>query len=371
MAEARDVPSERAKPDRRRELSRRPREQKRQRVALGFIIFFLLVIAGFAVAFYARVFVLPGRQLVVKVDDVKYTRGDMANLLQARQRQFELIGFDFKAGEEVFKALQIIVENEIISQSAPKFGVTVSDEEVDTEIKLMFLLAPGADQEQLISSQAEREYQERYRAYLNTLQLSESEFRETIRKQTLREKFRHFIGENVPTVVEQVHLHRLVTAPTDEIDIMQVKFKDAVGVNRDPEHLQEAFKQIAREFSQDDREIVRKGGDLGWTPRGIYTKYDYNFFDLEVGKLSEPTPNIDNIEEIFFYMISERSEAHEIAPDDRETLKNNALQDWLNDERSNHDVFAEFTSDIYHWLIEELQLTRIATPTPVPNPLRL
>ena len=371
MAEARDVPSERAKPDRRQELSQRPREQKRQRIALGFIIFFLLVIAGFAVTFYAKVFVLPGRQLVVKVDDVKYTRGDMAKLLQARQRQHELIGFEFKTGEEVFKALQIIVENEIISQSAPRFGITVTEEEVDFEIKLLFLLAPGADQEKLLSSQAEREYQERYREYLNTLQLSESEFRETLRKQRLREKFRQFIGENVPTVVEQVHLHRLVVSQTDEIDIMQVKFKDAVGVDTDPEHLQEAFKQIAREFSRDDREIIRKGGDLNWVPRGIFTKYDYNFFDLEVGELSEPTPNIDNTEEIFFYMISERSEAREISPADREILKTNALQDWLNDERSNHDVFAEFTSDIYHWLIEELQLTRSTTPTPRPNPLGL
>lgn len=362
-----NVPSQGVRTDRRRELSRRLREGKRQRIALLFIAFFVLVIASAAVAIYVKVFVLPPRQLVVRVDNVRYTRGDMVKVLQAQQKQSELLGAGFRSGTEVFEALQLLVENEIIAQSAPKFSIAVSDEEVDAEIRELFSpVPPGALADPI---QVEREFQERFRSYLNSIQLSKQEYREQRRKALLRERVRQFIGESVPTVAQQVRLHRIVMSPEDEVDVMLVKFKDTVSDTSDPEKLREAIKQVVREFSRDDPETVRKGGDLGWAPRGAFKDYDDAIFALEVGKLSEPTPDIDNQRQIIFFVISEKQEARELEPYTRDLLKTGALQEWVNNERESHDVYAVFNSDIYDWVLKQLRASASTTPTPQPNPL--
>ena len=55
----------------------------------------------------------------------------------------------------------------------------------------------------------------------------------------------------------------------------------------------------------------------------------------------------------------------------REKLKTNALQKWVNKERSRHDIFAEFNSDVYAWVGDQLRLNdRSPTPTPNPDPLQ-
>ena len=220
-------------------------------------------------------------------------------------------------------------------------------------------LAEGKD-----PAQIEREFEEAYRSFLNVIQLSETEHRRLVRRILLRDVFREFIGESVPTVAEQVHLHRVAVGEGDEIDIMLVKLADAIGDSRDPEVIQREFKLISKEFSRELAEVERRGGDLGWVPEGVYPEYDAYFFDLEVGLVSEAALNSDNSNELYFFMLSERQTARELDPEDRKVLKDRALQDWLNDERDTNDVFSNFNSDIYNWMVEQLQLTTIRTPEP-------
>ncbi len=345
-------------------MSRRPGVLKRRRVAMAVVGFFLLVIVGVALALYAKSFVFPSKELVVRVDDVEYTRGDMVTLMRSQQAQAEMLGFPYRVGEEVFRALQGMVESEVLVQAAPRLGITVSEEEVDNVIRGLFSARLTSDEED--EGQLEREFQERYKQYLNEVQLSKSEDRTLVRRSLLREKVKQHIGDSVPTVVEQVHLYRLVVAPTDEIDIIQGKYVDAADISKDPEDLAQAFKEIVREFSRDDPETVRKGGDLGWVPEGIFHEYDFAFFDLEPGELSKPTPNINDTDVLFFFMVSEIDEAREVEPRNLDALKSRALQEWLNEERNSHDIFAEFNSDIYAWVIEQMRLTIKVTPTPEP-----
>ncbi len=346
--------------DRRREFSRRLREQKKQRIAMALMGLLLLLILGIIVAGYVMIFVLPPRQLVVRVNDVRYTRGDMVKLLRVQQRGAEFFGQQFSAGTEVFQALNTIVENEIISQSAPKYGIIVPDQELDEYIRA--LLAPPQD-DSADPVQAEREFRERYRAYLNTIQLSEQEHRQLVRKSLTREKLRQVIGESVPSVAPQVHLNRLIMTPEGEIDIMKIKFKDTVATKQTDDERREAFKALVREFSADNPEVIRKGGDLGWVPRGVYNDYDHVIFDLEVGKLSDPVPSVDNPRQLIFFMVSDRQEAREVEPEDRDALKTRALQEWINNERNSNDVYAVFNSDIYSWIIKQLGISSTITPT--------
>ena len=346
--------------DRRRRAAERTEDRRRRSIAFGVIGVLLVLVIGLLVAGYVVIFVRPPSELVVRVDDVRYSRGDMVKLLRVRQRGVEYLGGRFNAATDIFQGLQLIVENEIIAQSVPRFGITVSDEEIDAGIRAQF--APVAVAAGKTTDQVEREFQEVYRGYLNAVQISENEHRQLFRRDILRAKTRQLVGESVPTVAEHVHLHRLVLSPNDELDIIRKNYNDAVGVDKSSEHLQAAFKKIVRDFSRDDPETVRFGGDLGWVPSGVLDDYEYRFWNLELGELSIQTENLDNRQQLFLFMVSERDEAREIDPANREILKTRALQDWLNEERDNHDVYAVFDSYIYDWLIEQLGLTSIRTP---------
>ena len=361
--------SDNVRVDRRRVASQRSQDRGRQRLAFFLIGFFLLMILGIFIAGYVIIFVLPPREVVVRVNDVQYTRGDMVKHLRVTQKRLELMGGQLDVSTDLFLALQSFVEDEIISQAAPRFGVNVSDELLDAEIRRTVLpfeaISEGKD-----PAQIDREFQEAYRSFLNVIQLSEAEHRRLVRKLLLRDVFREFIGEAVPTVAEQVHLHRVAVTEGDEVDIMLVKLADAIGDSRDPDLIQREFKLISKEFSREQGEVVRRGGDLGWVPEGVYPEYDAYFFDLDVGKVSDAALNSDNSNQFYFFLLSERQTARELDPEDRKVLKDRALQDWLNAERESNDVFSKFNSDTYGWMLEQLQLTTIRTPEPQrTNPL--
>ena len=225
-------------------------------------------------------------------------------------------------------------------------------------------MAFGKSEEQIA-----RETAERYLNYLNTIQIDEDTHRSLVHKAILREKFRQQVGESVPLVAEQVHLFRLVMPLSGEMDIMRVKYEDAIRDTTDPDRLQLAYIEIAREFSVDIPEKVRLGGDMGWIAKGVIPDYERDFFLLEPGQLSDPVKNKDSMNQTFFFMISERQPARELSREVREELKSKALQDWVNTERSNHDVYAIFNSDIYDWVFQQLRLSSTA-PTPTPDPLQ-
>ena len=102
VEESSEAPSQPVRTDRRRELARIQGEQKKRRVAFALIGTFILVIVGIIVAGYVMIFVLPPRELIVRVDNVEYTRGDMVKLLRVRQRGTELQGETFNAGTDIF-----------------------------------------------------------------------------------------------------------------------------------------------------------------------------------------------------------------------------------------------------------------------------
>ena len=364
-------PRRTARSDRRRIASERsPEERRRHRLALIIIGALLLAITGIVVAGYVIIFVLPPQQLIVRVDDVSYTRGDMVKLLRIRQKALELDNAQqtLRSTDDIFQALQLIVENEVIAQVAPTEGISVSREEIDNQIRSS--MTPSEYEAQGKSAaQIEREYHERYRQFLNSAQVSEGEHRDLVRKAILREKFRQFVGDQVPVYAEQVYLHRMAMGYQDEIDIMQTKYADLLGDDRSPEHIRDTVRAIAREFSRDP-DTARSRGDLGWVPLGIVEDYEHDFWDLEVGEMSEPTPNVENPQMSFFFVVSQREEVLEISRINREQLKTRALQEWVNDERQNHDIYATFNSDIYAWFVEQLRVSASTTPTPVSsNPL--
>lgn len=358
--------------DRRRETSRVQQVQRRRRVAFAVIAVLLLVIVvGVIGVGYTLVFVLPPQERVVSVNDVTYTRGDMVKMLRIRQRLIEDSGQRIDTSTDIFQALQLIVENEIISQSAPSIGITVSDEEVDQQIQATIIFQAGGGLAGKSEEQLDREFKELYGNFLNSSQISEDEHRDIVRRTLLREKVRQYVGESVPGVAKQYHVYRLAVNQEDEIDIMFTKYKDYVKNSDDPLLLHEAFKAITREFSREAPELVRRGGEVGWVPLGVLEDYDDVIATVEVGELSDPIPNRDQRQQAFIFMVSEIDELRELAPVNHEALKTRALERWINEQRREHDVYAVFNSDIYAWMIQQLGISTAITPSPQPtNPFQ-
>ena len=354
--------------DRRREIVERQSEPTKRRLAIALIVVAVLAISGIVIAGYVVKYVIPPRQAIVTVNEVSFTRADMIKRLRAQQSGAELFGLDFKMSEEIFGALHTMVENEIMVQTSARYGLAVSEEEIDRWIQALFL-PRVSDLLTTDAAQINSEFKESYRAYLNATQLSESEHRDLARSSIVRAKFQEFIGERVPNVAEQIRYYQLVLNHIDEIDIIQTKYNDATASALTAEEFKLAFKEVVREFSRDDPETVRLGGEKGWLPRGVLPAYEDMLYALEVGKLSTPQQDVDDPTLVIFYMVPERAEARELDPENREVLKREALQEWLNEERDNHVVNAEFDSEIYDWLVAQLRISSKATPDPTPDSL--
>ena len=338
--------------------------QARQRLTLMAIGLALLVVAGILTAGFVIVFVLPPMQAIVRVNDVTYSRGDLVNALRAQQAQSRLFGLEFQASQEIFDALRLFVEDEILSQVAAKYGIVVEEEEIDRLIESDLL----ATDLHLDPETIRIGFDELYGQRLNELQVSEADHRKLTGRSILRAKFREFVGEQVPRIAEQVHYHRIMMTVGAEVDIMLVKLKDGLAEATTPEERQAVWWEIVREFSLDDPETVRMGGDAGWMPLGSTDVYAETILNLEMGEVSAPITDFESPKAVLFFMVSERDAARELSPSDLEDMKSRALQNWINDERDNHDIDAAFDSEIYSWMLEQLQQTAIATPTIQANP---
>ena len=54
------------------------------------------------------------------------------------------------------------------------------------------------------------------------------------------------------------------------------------------------WRNVTREFSLDEPEVVRLGGDIGWLPLGSFDVYAETILSLEIGKVSAPITDIES-----------------------------------------------------------------------------
>ena len=76
---------------------------------------------------------------MVKVNDTTFTMGYLLKLLRMQQAGSEATGQPLNIGSRPYDLVQLLSENEIISQAAPRLGLTVTDEEMDAEIRRRLL----------------------------------------------------------------------------------------------------------------------------------------------------------------------------------------------------------------------------------------
>ena len=291
----------------------------------------------------------PAGRVVANVGELRYTGAKLVSDLRIRKHLAGQLGVPFLMPYQAFRSINQALDDELIRQSMPNLGITVSDSEVDEAI-VELLDGVGAG----LATQSE--FRERLQRLLGLLRVSEADYRDFVTHSVIREKFNEVIRAAVSDMAEQAHVYRLLMSPDDEIEEMRAAYVDAVRLNaHHPAKLGEAFELIVQSYSRDDREIITAGGDMGWVPQGILTQYDYVIFELPVGELSEPVPVVGSRTRVFVFMVSERADDLEMDDENMKKLRRRAPQEWIDERRGEFQITADFDSVIYDWVVAQVR----------------
>ena len=333
------------RPVSRRQLSRGQREKRLQRLMWSLGAFFLILIVTIpGYASYAEYY-RPPRQLLVRVNDTTYNMGYYVKMLRLFQMLSTAQGQEFNLALIPFELVQLIEDNELIRQGAPRLNISVTPEDVSQEIRMRILGPPNPEEEE-DQAKLDKEFQQGYRQLLETVRFSDKEYRRIVEIDLLREELREQLGLQVPTVAEQVHLQGIFFSSETEKDPVQQAKEIANRVAAGEE-----FSALSRELSEDET-LKGNDGDMGWLPRGIMgEKFDEVIFGLEPGKVSEL---IATSEGYYVIKVLEKAAAREIEEGAREALKDQALAKWLSEERGRNEVVRSFDSKKYEWAVQQL-----------------
>ncbi len=312
---------------------------------------------------YFQIFVFPPRELALRVAAVEYTRGDVVDFIRFNQRMSEDLGVPFEVGNSLFEALQTLQENELAFQLAPRYGITVSPEEVDGRVDsiLGFVAQTVAERE---SNEYQTNVEEARRQFIHRIGMDEEVFRDFIRKSMFKERLRAVVAEEIPRVQVQIHLYEIILFNRDP-EIRRAIERDLVS--GDP------IEAVILRYS-DDPNVRRDLGDRGWFPFGVSPEIDALLFGLDAeGNRLLPirTPSDGRFDDEAswwsYIVVEEVNDAREIDEDNLEALTTRGMTIFLNRERANFDLYMVLDSDIFDWVNNQVRLsTLLPTPTPVP-----
>ncbi len=169
-------------------------------------------------------------------------------------------------------------------------------------------------------------YQTEVANYIKTLDesnVSETFFREFIRKQILREKVMEAFTADLPAVEEKVWAHHFLVQDETEAKLISERLKSGVEWN-----------VIAAEIAQDTTGEKRME-DLGWFARGSMVKeFEDAAFSLEIGAISDP------VKSSFGYHIIQvlGHEDRPLSAAEWMSARQEAFQTWLDEQRASDQV---------------------------------
>lgn len=256
----------------RRELTKRQRsrwkqQKRRQRIILGLAILIVVaVLSVIGVGVYNDWYVSdykPLQEIVLEVNGTKFDMDYYTKMLKFYTQDMSVEYVPFMAEYVV----ELIERNELVRQGAMALGITVSDDEVDQELK-------------------------NYDPPLS------KDYRDIARTKLLMGKMRDdYFDQQVPQYADQRH-------------IMAMFLESEAQANEVIARLEadEDFGELAAELSLDD--VTKQGeGDLGWCPLGALPLMvnsailEESAFDLEVGVLSPPIYEETKTKSVGYWLI--------------------------------------------------------------------
>ena len=343
------------RPSQRRQRSKLQREQAKQRALLvAGAIAILFIIAIPAYGYWAN-FVAPPRSVVLQVDDTKYTLGFITKYLLG----LEALGSTVNLSSEPFRLMQQLQQDELVRSGSARIGITVEEAAIDQEVRDR-IIGRSPELADVPPDQLDREFNETYRQYLDTSNLSESEHRMFVEASLLRDELREYLGQNLPESARQVNLSWiLISSRAEEGEEASLAAQETVREVALRLENGEDFAIVAENFS-DDRTSAVNGGEYGWVPEGTLGILDETIFALEVGEVSE---GINTGDFTYFLTVTDVDEDRVIEEDQLDRLRDAALLEWIAAERGNHRITSCFGGGSaggpcdwqYDWLVRKVR----------------
>ncbi len=259
--------------------SRWQQQKRRQRIILGLGIFIIVAVLAIMVVGWFTNQYLPLHQTAIRVNGTEFNMNYYIDMLKLQVRNQPAQYMQYLADI----AVSNIKQNELIRQGALKLGFSVSDKELDEELKSHD--PPFNDAH-----------------------------RDIDRTQMLMTKLRdEYFEPQVPMSAEQRHIMAMMLESEPQADEVRERLQNG-----------ESFTELAGELSLDAFSKAKKG-DLGWHPANILNEMlgtsvpeDYAF-GVEAGMLSHPLYDDEIEKPVGYWLIKvltrneEEEEAHVLA----------------------------------------------------------
>ena len=325
------------------------------------IVIILLLIPAYS---YFQIYVFPPRELALRVEDKEYSRGDVVDFIRYNQRISEDLGVPFQVGNSLFDAMLTLQENELSYQLAPKYGISVSKEEVDERFSTTLgFVAFNASDDPNIAAEDKVNLDEAKRQFINKIGVNEDDFRDFIKKSMFRERLREVVGQSVPKLQVQVHIYEIILLNPDNQIQQKIDRELKAG---DP------IEDIVMRYSEDPNKR-RDLGEIGWFPYGTNPELDALLFGLDKDgnrllPIRQTTSSRYDEEKKWhsYIVVNEVSEAREVDKENMELLVDRAMTLFLNEERKNFDLKMVLDSYIFEWVNKQVKMSSLLpTPTAV------
>jgi parvulin-like peptidyl-prolyl isomerase len=162
------------------------------------------------------------------------------------------------------------------------------------------------------------------------MQISESSFKEIVRRGLLRSQVQELLASQVVTTGLVAHPQIIQTETEEEAQAAQARIEGG-----------EEFAVVAQEVSTDTIS-AEQGGDLGWvTTDQLSSRYGQELedavFSMAVGEITV----IESNDAFYVVQVLERDENGPLPFEVLNVRQNNALADWLEERKASPDVEIE------------------------------
>lgn len=272
------------------------------------------------------------------------------------------------------ETINTIIADEIRRQQAPAWGLTVSEEEIDSEIVSRW--APATSQS-ATPSYSYNKIRDNLLPQFEMYDASFDRYRELVRADLLQQKFQKAIGEReVAGSAPQIHVYGIafdaaitVTgSPTlTESGSPAAPLTVAENAEKIREEILERLAQgedfaaLAKEYSK--HPTAEKGGDLGWMPREIAELYGGQFaeiaFSIEPDQLSPTFPAGESPEITYYWVIkvTEKEDSRPLTEEHWNMLAALAESKWLDEQKAGITILNHMDESLKKWAVEKARET--------------
>lgn len=207
------------------------------------------------------------------------------------------------------QVLDALIDLKLLILGATQHGHEVSSE--DVELRIAEIVSARGSQVAFDTWMQENEY-------------SVESFHNALMDEILAAQMVATIAETVALSADQVHARHILVATQDEAENLRARIVEG-----------EDFADIANNYSIDASTRLA-GGDLGWFPRGflLWIEVEVAAFEQAPGEISPVTQS-----ELGYHLVEtlEHGE-HQLDYEARLSLQEQAVQDWLTDQRQAADI---------------------------------